>query len=172
MTVQKKGMHGCLIAFITLICIAGGFFVIFIIAGIAGAFDGGAEVAASSPSPTISPDQFKASCLTVDYKELARRPDENKDKSIKFTGQIVEISGRGAVRMRIAEMEPGDAYPDYDRIMWVAYDMPDGAPRFLEDDLVTAYGTSKGMKSYIAVLGNEISIPAMNAEYIDLISEE
>lgn len=40
--------------------------------------------------------------------------------------------------------------------------------RILENDIVTFYGRVKGIKNYTAVLGNQISIPHIIAEYIDI----
>lgn len=40
--------------------------------------------------------------------------------------------------------------------------------RILEDDIITLYGELNGIKKYIAVLGNEISIPHFVAKYINV----
>ena len=45
----------------------------------------------------------------------------------------------------------------------------DGSTRFLEDDIVNIYGTSKGLYSYTSVMGATITIPSMSIKYMDLV---
>ena len=52
-------------------------------------------------------------------------------------------------------------YDDYKR-------KDDNESRVLDDDIVTVYGEIKGIKDYRAVLGNQISIPHIEAAYIDI----
>ena len=40
--------------------------------------------------------------------------------------------------------------------------------RILEDDIVTLYGTLEGLKSYETIFGATVTIPAMEAKYIDI----
>ncbi|OQB11612.1 MAG: hypothetical protein BWY15_02439 [Firmicutes bacterium ADurb.Bin193] len=40
--------------------------------------------------------------------------------------------------------------------------------RILENDIVTIYGTMNGLKTYQSVLGNQVTVPCIVAEYIEL----
>jgi hypothetical protein len=53
-----------------------------------------------------------------------------------------------------------------DTIM-VYYEAPSGAPRILEDDILTFYGIMHGMYSYTSVLGATITVPLMEALYVE-----
>ena len=40
--------------------------------------------------------------------------------------------------------------------------------KFIEDDIVTIYGEASGEKSYTSVLGQNITVPAVTAAYMEL----
>jgi hypothetical protein len=47
------------------------------------------------------------------------------------------------------------------------YDTADG-DRILEDDIVTIWGTSAGLYTYETVMGSELTIPSLVANYVEL----
>lgn len=50
----------------------------------------------------------------------------------------------------------------------MSYELPEGAPRILENDIVTFYGICEGTYTYESVLGSNITIPSVSALYMDI----
>lgn len=116
---------------------------------------------------TMSEKQYKEKCKSISYDSLARNPDEHIGKSVKFKGRIVQVmEDDGAVALRINVTNDGYGY--YDDTVYVIYFYEDGEAKFLEDDIVTFYGTYMGLYSYESVMGATITIPQVYASYIDL----
>jgi hypothetical protein len=118
-------------------------------------------------APAMDADTYKASCSSVDYKELARNPDNYTGQDIMFKGKIIQVQedGNNAVyRVNVTEGE----YGYWDDTIIVFFDKSDTTSRFLEDDIVTIYGQSTGIYTYETVLGSNMSIPSMLAYYMDL----
>lgn len=119
-------------------------------------------------APSISPAQAKASAITVPYDSLMRNNELYVGKIVHFKGRIVQVSEISATRyvLRIAtEMQPYLGYSE--GIIWVNYH----GNRVLEDDIIEIYGQVKGLQSYKAILGNQITIPEVDNIYLELISK-
>ena len=113
---------------------------------------------------TESPDTYKARCESISYDELARNPDAYTGKDIVLTGKIIQVQESGSDAIYRINVTKGD-YDIWDDTIICSYTL-DGSSRFLEDDIVTIYGTSAGLYSYTSVLGASITIPSMAAKYI------
>ena len=112
----------------------------------------------------LSKKQYKEKCKTYTYNEIARDPDDYKGKKAKFSGEVVqclESSDSSQVDMRVAIND------DYDQIIYVVYDMPEGASRILENDHITVYGELDGVYTYTSTMNAQITIPIMYAQYVD-----
>ena len=59
-------------------------------------------------------------------------------------------------------------YGYYDDNVYVNYYSFGDETRVLEDDIVTFYGTFKGLKTYTTVRGDSRTIPEVTAKYIVL----
>ncbi|MGI6118710.1 MAG: zinc-ribbon domain-containing protein [Bilifractor sp.] len=117
---------------------------------------------------TISPDNYKASCGTISYEDLARNPDSNEGQKYQFTGQVVQVMdadfGRKIYRVNVTPT----SYGGYEDTVMVLYSPQEGDTNILEDDIITFYGESEGNTTYTAIFGQEITIPCISAEYIEL----
>lgn len=114
---------------------------------------------------------YRENCTSVGYKDIARMPDNYKGMDIYFSGQVMQViesSFSNSVEYRIGVTE--DEYGFWDDVVYVTYKLPEGAPRILEEDIVTFYGVCQGTYTYSAVLGNNITIPSVDAKIIDIIS--
>ena len=85
-----------------------------------------------------------------------------------FKGKVIQVQESGkrvVLRVNVTQGEYGlwedTIYVDYQR-------KTDTESRVLEEDIITLYGEIKGIKDYTAVFGNQISIPHLIAEYIDI----
>lgn len=110
---------------------------------------------------------FKASCGTYSYKEIARNPDGYKGKPAKFTGEVIQtIDDFGGIALRV-NVTKGE-YGFWSDTIYVTFANQDSSSRILEDDIVTMYGTLEGLETYTSTLGSSITIPAFDAQYIDI----
>lgn len=115
---------------------------------------------------TLSKKQFKEECNSISYNTLARDPDNNYAKMVKFKGRIVQVmEDDGAVALRVNVTNDGYGY--YDDTVYVLYQYKENELKLLEDDIITFYGYSMGLESYESVMGATITIPRVYAEYID-----
>lgn len=123
----------------------------------------------TTEAPTLSESEYKASCENVAYKDIARQPDLYNGKNVVFTGEVVQVqesswSNETIYRINVTRGE----YDIWEDTVYVTYKLPEGAPRILEDDIVTFYGVCKGTYTYTSVMGSNITIPSVDALYIDI----
>ncbi|MBQ8768847.1 MAG: hypothetical protein IJZ15_04285 [Oscillospiraceae bacterium] len=126
------------------------------------------------PEPEKTPAQIKedyiALCESVAYDEIARYPDTYKGKNIKFKGEIIQVSegyfsSKNTYRIAVTE----DEYGFWDDPVLVEYEIPEGSANILEEDIVIFYGECTGTTSYKSVLGSTVTIPSVEAKYIDIV---
>lgn len=110
--------------------------------------------------------QYKDSCKTVTYEELARDKDMMQGERLCLTGQIVQADGK-RFRMEITKKSYG-----YDDAIMFDFNTDKIDYNVLEKDIVTIWGESQGSYTYKAVLGNEITVPRIKAEYLERVTEE
>ena len=118
-----------------------------------------------SMSPEELAASYKAECASVSFDEVARNPDQYNNAKVRFTGEVIQVmeeSGIYTLRVDVTKTSWG-----YDDTILVHYIAPDGAPRILEDDVITLFGTMGGMTSYESVMGATITLPVMYAEYVE-----
>ena len=111
--------------------------------------------------------EYKSSCTAgYSYKELARDPNTYVGKNAKFTGQVIQVSeGLGSTVMRVNVTQGKYSWDD---TLYVTYTPKDGESRILEDDIITIYGEMQPLKTYTTVMGASVSIPAIDAKYIEI----
>lgn len=101
-------------------------------------------------------EEIRGLAQNVSYEEVARYPADYEGKPIKLAGSVVQVvDGSGQMTLRVAQNN------DYDRIFLVNYYYDSGAPRVLEDDRVTIYGTCTGVTTYTTTMGADLTIPSM-----------
>ena len=120
------------------------------------------EVACS----TVSEAKYKGQCESISYDNLARDPDTYDGRKVKFTGEVIQVvEGDYVTAYRIDVTKTRYGYTD---TVYVVYVPEKGAPRILEDDIVTLYGEYTGLYSYESIMGATITIPSIMALYIDV----
>lgn len=157
-----------------LLMILVGFLVFFIIMAIVGSNINSQEndnKGLSAGTPKTAPqniEQYKAACASYKYKDIARNPNDYKGKSAKFTGKVAQIQENGLSVILRVNVTKGE-YGMWDDAIFVEYTRNnENESRILEDDIITLYGELDGIKTYSAVLGNEVSIPLLKAHYVDI----
>ena len=113
-------------------------------------------------------------CKTIDYKSLARNPSRYTGNNYKFIGEVIQVlNGRNnAVELRVNVTPKKYEYIDetfYEDTMYVTYQYSSNTEsRILEDDIITIYGSFEGIYTYESIMGAQVSIPMLNAKYIDI----
>ncbi|MBE6915993.1 MAG: zinc ribbon domain-containing protein [Ruminococcaceae bacterium] len=118
--------------------------------------------------PVISEEEYKASCTFVSYKDIARNPNNHVGQKAVFTGKVIQVQESGKRVVLRVSVTKGE-YGIWDDTVYVDYRRKEeNESRVLEDDIITMYGEIQGIKEYTSVLGSQISIPHMQAEYIEI----
>lgn len=122
----------------------------------------------TTKSPEILKQEFISECQSIAYKDIARNPDNYKGTKAVFTGEVIQVQEGlfNSIVMRV-NVTKGN-YDIWDDTVYVNYTYSEGESKFLEDDIITMYGTLKGSKTYTTVLGSSVTIPQFDAKYINL----
>lgn len=116
-------------------------------------------------------NSYKEQCKEYTYKEIARNPDSVKGEYAKLTGEVIQVLESGnsvTLRVDITKSE----YGYYSDTVYVTYTKKsETEDRILEDDIISIYGKLGGIETYTSVLGAEVSLPKIFAEYIELVEE-
>lgn len=129
-------------------------------------------VAAEKIDPEFTMDDYannyKEKCNEYSYTDIARNPDKVKGEYAKLAGEVIQVLESGkSVTLRV-NMTKGK-YGYYSDTVYVTYTRKsDDEDRILEDDIVEIYGELDGLETYTAVLGQEVSLPKIYAEYITI----
>ncbi|MGN0338677.1 MAG: hypothetical protein ACI4EE_14380 [Lachnospiraceae bacterium] len=109
-------------------------------------------------------DGFKADCPTWTYEQIARDPDSVLGDNAKFTGQVIQVIENGQYcEMRVDITKTGYGYKD---TIYVTYTRKSGEDRILDDDIITIWGWLEGTKTYTSVIGNPVTLPYVEAQYL------
>ena len=104
-------------------------------------------------------DAYIASCWKPTYEDIARDPDAWEGYPVALTGEVMQVSGNSI----LLEVTNNGRY--WTDIVYLVYEPDDGAPRILEDDVLTFYGEMQGIYSYTTVMGASNSVPLMYVKY-------
>lgn len=108
--------------------------------------------------------EFKDSCNTYTYEQLARNPAEMIGTRVKLVGEVIQtIYDGNIVQLRVNITKENGYYSDTVYVRCIIE-----GDRILEDDIITIYGTAMGEVSYTSILGAEITLPYIEAEYVDI----
>ena len=102
---------------------------------------------------------LKSAAKVYAYNDVMRYPENYEGEYVKFSGKVVQvISGFFATYYRLSIGSSNVIY---------VYDCSVNDKRIIEDDRITVYGIMAGTKTYESILGASITIPAMDAYYIE-----
>lgn len=112
---------------------------------------------------------FKASCQTYTFEQMARNPDNFKGTNVKVTGEVIQaLYSNGSVDLRVNITKEGIYSTYYTDTIYVVYYPEAGEDKILEDDIITIYGTSQGEYTYTSAIGTQVTLPLIQAKYIEL----
>ena len=108
---------------------------------------------------------YKASCRSYDYTDVARNPNKYEGTKVKVSGKVIQVmedSSLGVVYTALRVQESRD------KVWYVTMFRLPNESRVLENDRVTLYGEFNGLKTYTTVMGASITIPSMFATFIEI----
>lgn len=115
---------------------------------------------------------FKASCKTYTFEQMARNPDNFKGTNVKLTGEVVQaLYVSNSVNLRVNITRKGSYSTYYTDTIYVTYYTKHGEDKILEDDIITIWGTSEGDCSYTSVMGATVTLPKITAKYLQIDSK-
>jgi hypothetical protein len=142
---------------------------VVLVGGIIFAIDMGSQVTPSTTQgPAMSVEEIKSGAVTIPYDDLMRNNQAYVGKVAYYRGGVVQVSevygDRYALRVATKEAE----YLGYfENVIWVNY----RGQRLLEGDIVDVWAEVKGLKTYTAVLGNEVTIPELDSLHLELVAK-
>lgn len=119
------------------------------------------EQVANLDESKISESDYKALCSTLNYEEILRNPDSFDGKYCVVSGivdQVIE-GWFGSFTIFVVDAN-GNKWG-------CTYSYDDGESRLLEGDSVTMYGKCIGVSNTETVLGEQITLPHIETEYIN-----
>ncbi|MBO4676769.1 MAG: hypothetical protein J5633_04415 [Oscillospiraceae bacterium] len=118
-----------------------------------------------STNTAISKEEYINRCQPVDYKSVARKPNDYKNMYVTFRGKVIQVIEGNTVYLRINQ----DSDDIWSNDTWfVEYKPSPNEIRILEDDTITVFGVCTGLYTYKALLGQQVTIPSMTMKYYEL----
>ena len=142
--------------------------------------------AKSTPTPMAT--SMSEGADQIDWETLFRYNEEHVGKSVAFKGKVLQVvqvekscflgvcstnfsaiddATEGDVALRVAVTR--SSYGSWDDAVMLLYRSP--PTRILEDDLIEFVAEVKGLYSYNAIMGNEVTIPLLEVTQLRLIEE-
>ena len=108
----------------------------------------------------------------IDWETLFRYNEEHVGKSVAFKGKVLQVlrgddATEGDVALRVAVTR--SSYGSWDDVVMLLYRSP--PTRILEDDLVEFVAEVKGLYTYEALFGNDITVPLLEVVQLRLVEE-
>lgn len=143
---------------IVILCIA--LFFILCVALLSQGGSSDSTVSDASKTPDELRAEYIAECEDLSYSGISRTPDEYKGRKTVISGTVIQVQ-EGILDSAVYRVQT-----DYG-IWYVAYTRGEGESRILENDWITCYGECNGVATYIAILGNSVTVPSMTMKYYD-----
>ena len=152
--------------------------VVIFLAGLAAAISVTSDTTSQSEVSQISPDEFKESCIYINYENLVRYPNKYKGDNLVFTGEIYQVDessfedvegGENLVFLIIDVTDYGsDRYSYSENLVAAVISIPKNKERLLEGDTIRFWGTGTGTYSYETILGSNATLPSVDIKYYEL----
>lgn len=111
---------------------------------------------------------FIASCSSATYDELARYPEDYKNKNIGVRGEVAQIISEDGLNVKLSVSITSSEYGYWSDQVVVTYTKSSAnQSRILEGDIINVYGVYEGLKSYENTINHTtMSVPQISAKYI------
>lgn len=106
----------------------------------------------------------KENAMEIRFAELKKNPEKHTGSYIKYQGEILQImEDETSSVIRLAVTKDSYGY-DLNEIVYITYDE---TTKFVDEDVVTVYGTVLGSHSYESQAGYNITLPYIEADIIE-----
>ena len=119
-------------------------------------------VANSQGKNNISEDEFKSLCEYYPYEDILRNPDSYEKRYAVLSG-VVDQSTEGVFGLYTALYITDGNGDKWD--CTITY--KEGQSHILEGDYVTVYGILNGTSTATTVLGQQVTMPSLQIEYVE-----
>lgn len=108
-------------------------------------------------------NNYISKCEVKDYQDILRNPNSYKKQYITVTGKVIQISNGwfNSVTIRLNDSSDNTWYISYSYAN-------DNETKILDGDNISVYGQSTGTTSYTTILGSQVTIPSIDAKYINI----
>lgn len=121
----------------------------------------------------LSEKEYKKSCKAFDFKDVSRNPNKYKGDLCKVFGSVLQVQdvdsnddGDKLIELRVRVLENQNDYSD--NVIYSTYILINNEDRILVDDMITIYGECAGEETYETVLGDSVTLPYIEAKYIEI----
>ncbi len=108
--------------------------------------------------------EMKQQAKTMPYDDLMRENKNYVGDIVYYRGEVQQVSeisqNEYVLRVSVTEKEYF-----WDDVVWVDYI----GSRVLEKDIIDLWGAVTGLRTYTAVLGNDITIPKIKADAVEVV---
>lgn len=107
----------------------------------------------------MSESDFKNNCSEINFNKVNKNADNFTGQKMKASGKVIQImedNKKGQMRLAL-----DGSYSD---VIYVTYD---GSNDVVENDYVTVYGYCDGDYSYTSTIGASVTLPKIDAKYIE-----
>ena len=112
-------------------------------------------------------EQFKSSTKSLSYDELARKGEFHVGERIHYIGNVLQVMEvPSSIRIDIGPINQYGTISD-SQVVYVS--RIDTAGRLLDKDRVEVWGTVKGIMTYTAVMGQAVTVPAIECKYLTIV---
>lgn len=105
---------------------------------------------------------YKASAKSIPYNQLSKDADRYSGERVTYTGQVFQIQESGGYGYMLLSVTD-EGYGFWTDNIWVNFDR---STNFVEEDIVTIWGSVVGSKSYETQIGGETFVPEVDAKYM------
>ena len=124
-------------------------------------------------------EEIKSKAIWVSYDDLMRYNEKYDGEIVCYMGKVFQVSkileDKYILLVAVTPENPDswiirppkEFISFWDDNIWVNYE----GERVLEDDIVFIYGEVKGLRTYEAVMGNEITIPEVDSLHMELVAK-
>jgi hypothetical protein len=121
--------------------------------------------AGSEPEKPVDVATLKQRLVRLPYDDLARYAEEWKGTAVRYQGKVLQLIGDTALRVDITR----GAYGLWDDTVYLDLKGQSKNARLLEGDIIEFVGITNGTRTYLTVLGNEVTVPCITTYEIGLL---
>jgi hypothetical protein len=129
------------------------------------------NVSTSSPEPSptaIDPATYKASGKSIPYPQLEKDPASLTGTVVTYTGQVVQYDTATTTSHLRVNVTP-DGFGGYVDTIWLDVN-PADTDKVFRGSVIRFWGEVLGAYTYTSVSGGQITIPEVNARFIEVVS--